>query len=219
MSFLIHAADAILEWGFYENALFTRAEADEFLRELFLYMIQHTRKQWMAYPSYRVHYNSEFHDLMTVVHNHDVYTYWQMRAWRTNQLNNQFDTLHRLLTIDVIYKGRDSTEYRGIVQYCTNCYDLSGHYYISIERLFTRAVCWQECIEKIDSISDHIDAIMETSRLHKRHLLLIRYLTRESHQCSDPVHIKAMRNKITLLWSDIQNTPYPGPPVSADHLE
>jgi len=211
MSFLIHATDAINEWGFYENTRFSRTDADEFLRELFLYILQHNRKKWSAYPVYTLKYNTERHDLFTVVHHHEIYTYWHMIPVRENHLNIHFDMLHRLQRITVLFKGKDPTEYKCTVLYSTNCQDQTGFYYINIETFVTRCSCWKECIDRIDSINEHIDSIMETSRLHNRLLSVIRHLTHEAKRCSDAVHLKAMRSKITLLWSDIRDTPYPGP--------
>ena len=181
MSFLRHASAVIHEWGFHENALFTCIEADEFLRELYLYMLLHKRQQWHAFPMYAANHDSRTNELLAVVHHcDDIFPLWRMK------------TLHE------------------------NNHDGTSHYYISIDTLITRCTCWKECIEKIDSIAENIDAIMDSIKHHIRCLALIRYLSHECERSSDPVHSRAMQNKITVLRRDLKNKPYHGPRVSEE---
>jgi hypothetical protein len=211
MAFLIHASDAIQEWNFYENALFTRIEADEFLRELFLYMQLHKRSQWYAIPIYAVNHDSRRNELFTLVHmRDDVYLTWMMHSKHENNHDGRFDSIQKLIRLNLMFKGSDGFEYRGVVMHFTDFHTLTGHYYISIDMLMTRCSCWEECIEKIDAIAENIDSIMVAMNHQKRCLSLIRYL---SHRCkqADPVHFRAMQHKITALWRDLQNTKYPGP--------
>jgi hypothetical protein len=217
MSFLIHASEAIHEWDFHENARFTSIEADEFLRELYLYILQHKRPQWHAIPIYAVNHDSRTNGLLTVVHLHDdVYPTWQMKPKHENNHDGRFDSIQKLIRIHLMFKGSDGFEYRGTVMHFTDFHTLTSHYYININMLITRCSCWKECMEKIDSISENIDSIMDAINHQNRCLALIRYLSHESKRCNDPVHLRARQHKITALWRDIQNTPYPGPQVSEE---
>ena len=217
MSFLRHASAVIHEWGFHENALFTCIEADEFLRELYLYMLLHKRQQWYAFPMYAANHDSRTNELLAVVHHCDgIFPLWRMKTLHENNHDGRFDSIQKLIRIRLMFKGNDSIEYKGSVLHFTDFYAGTSHYYISIDTLITRCTCWKECIEKIDSIAENIDAIMDSIKHHIRCLALIRYLSHECERSSDPVHSRAMQNKITVLRRDLKNKPYHGPRVSEE---
>ena len=177
MAFLMHASDAIQEWGFYENALFTCIEADEFLRELYLYMLLHKRTLWHAVPIYAANYDSRANELLAVVHiRDDIYPKWMMNTVHENNRDGRFDSIQKLIRVSLMFKGSDSIQYKGSLVHFTDFYACTSYYYISIDNMITRCACWKECIEKIDSIAENIDSIMGVIRRQNRCIAIIKYL-------------------------------------------
>jgi hypothetical protein len=200
---LLNHAIAAEEWGLYEGMMFDCNEEDDFLRELFVYMESHKKKEWIAAPRYRMEYrNTCCKRALVSFWGNAFEILWSMKH-ELAELPHAFEC-QRIIAVTVIFGYGSKAAITASISHNTCCATLQGCFYIKIKDWFTRCSNTQECFHVLNTIGSNFEMLNKTSQQYDECREYVIYLSRQLQREDDPVRLSHLQRKIRLMKNDTQ---------------
>jgi hypothetical protein len=184
------------EWGWSKETTFTDFDAEEFLRELMIYVMHKRPVGWEVFPVYmRVLEPEPCSVVRLEILNDEFEVVWRMSYTPLNIVLMQSQYLHHLV---IQFSGL-----KAVVTHMTCCDDGGGFYFVRAGDLVTRCASVRECMGLFNAMSTRLDDLARFRQDNNNARQLYRYLS--GLRCSDAVRQAYVCRKMQILKTDAAN--------------
>ena len=183
---------------------FSRAEEDDFLLELFLYLERDrtVRKGWTAAPRYRCQNREPCDRIVSVSSDSNAFeTRWSMKYNTVAPLYNTVEC-KRLVAIVMLVTADDRFRLRTTVQYIACCTTFTGFFNIQVNDWMVRCSTTNECVHILNTIASNIIRIITATETYRLCRDTVIHLSHKIETVDDKIHLASIQRKISLMKQD-----------------
>lgn len=189
-------------WNLHEGMKFSRADTDEFLLNLHLYIAHRAKRtQWTAFPIFREKYDTRAEDTLVLsADNSEFESSWKLRY---ESDSTGFNERKRLVRINVMFEYSESLRPKASVTHMMVCGD--GHYYVAFFKWVARCSSVAECVALLDGIARDIKGLVAVADQHQLNQDVAEHFVCEClplEQC-DAVRVAIMRRKLVEMRGEV----------------